>query len=370
MHGFTFPTAVSFFAAIQRVSPVRPLRTLVRTTEERFKPQQLTPFEPSRRCEQDLVLARPGVGLHQRATILRERGRGRTPTIVLGGFVPESTEQVVLFRRFFLRSGDVYYFNYSRVGFSLELACAQLDDLVSELADQGEMPVVFGVSFGGGLTIDWLRRARIAGRVLRLAGVVLVSPVACVEDLLPLGAAKPATLIGRAVKPYLDGSVASEAAIEKSRTIFARMFEAGAQNKSLLHTLMTRTELTRLRSAVMETIRGITHNGARERVQALATMTAPTAYFSQQSLPLTEAPTLILFAEREESVLDANSPTRFVLEAARRAYFPDGCTKRVTARPGGAPVQHASLVFHAFDFLPHLDTFYGKLRQGKLRSAA
>ena len=156
------------------------------------------------------------------------------PTIVLGGFVPDSTEQVFLLRRFFLRTGNVYYFNYPHLGFSLELAYAQLDDLVAELAARGQPPVIFGVSFGAGLALEWLRRTRVAGRAAPLAGLVLVSPVACVEDVFAPGAAKPATLLGRALKPFLGGGPASAAAVEKSRTIFARMFEAGAQNRASL----------------------------------------------------------------------------------------------------------------------------------------
>lgn len=370
MPGFTFAPALSLLAAFQRVSPVRPLRTLVRTTEEHFRPQQLIPYDPIERRAQDAVLGGAAAGLHQRAAILHERGRGRVPTIVLGGFVPDSTEQVFLLRRFLLRSGDVFYFNYSPHGFSIELACAQLDDLVAELAMRGQPPVIFGVSFGGGFALEWLRRGRLAGRTVPLAGVVLVSPVGCAEDLFDPAAAKPATLLGRAIKPFLNAGSATEAAVEKSRTIFTRMFEAGAQNRAALRALMTEPELTRLRAAVIRTIRQITSNGARERVQAMANMPPPTAYFSQALLPLTDAPVLVLFAEDENSVIDRGSPTRFALESAHRAYFPRGQVQRVTALPGGSPVQHASLIFHVFEFLPHLGAFYAKLRHAKLRSAA
>ena len=370
MPGFTFAPALSFFAAFHRVSPLRPLRTFVRTTEEHFRPQQLARHKSAEHGAQDAVLGRAAAGLHQLATILHERGHGRVPTIVLGGFVPDSTEQVFLLRRFFLRTGDVFYFNYSPHGFSIELACAQLDDLVAELASRGQPPVVFGVSFGGGFALEWLRRVRLAGRTVPLAGVVLVSPVGCAEDLFAPTAAKPATLLGRAIKPFLNAGSATEVAVEKSRTIFTRMFEAGAQNKTALRALMTGPELTRLREAVMLTIRRITPDGARERVQAMADMPPPTSYFSQALLPLTEAPALVLFAEHEDIVIDPGSPTRFALESAHRAYFPRGHVQRVMASPGGTPVQHAPLIFHVFEFLPHLGGFYAKLRHARLKSAA
>jgi hypothetical protein len=371
MPALSFAPALSFLAAFQRVSTVRPLRTLLRPAGEKLHLSRARPHVPAVRTAQDRVLARGDAGPHQLAAVLREPGKGAVPTIVLGGFVPDSTEQVFLLRRFFLRTGDVYCLNYPRHGFSLDLLCAQLDDLVTELAaQQRQAPVIFSVSFGSGLLLEWLLRARRAGRHPALAGVVLVSPVACAADLMPPAGVKPATLLGRALKPWFD-SVADgdESPVGKSRTIFTRMFEAGAANKAALHALMTPDELQYLHATVMATIRGITFTGARERVRALQRMTAPPDYFSPALLPLTNAPALILFAEKEEAVLDAGSPTRFTLESAHRAYFPSGRVQRI-AHPFGPPVQHASLIFHVFDFLPALSAFYQRLKTGKLKVAA
>ncbi len=271
----------------------------------------------------------------------------------------------------FLAAGDLYCVNYSRECFSLDRVCAQLDDLVTELVAAGQSPVLFGVSFGAGLILEWLRRARSEGRTPALAGLVLVSPVACVADVLAPGAAKPATLLGRAVKPYLEAATAvSEASVERSRTIFVRMFEAGAQNKQALRRLMTREELEHLRGAVMGTIRGISAEGARQRMHAMAAMRSPTDYFVPTALPLTKAPTLVLFAEREEAVMDAAAPSLFAFRHACHAYFPAGHVREVAARPGDAPVQHASLIFHVFEFLPPLQAFYARVRQLPLRLAA
>ncbi|MBS0631669.1 MAG: alpha/beta hydrolase [Verrucomicrobia bacterium] len=366
MPALSFAPAVSLLAAFQRVSPVTPLRTFMRATEEHFNPSRLAPHTPQVRHAQDAVFAAGATGPHQLCHVLREPGRGRTPTIVLGGFVPESTEQVFLLRRFLLRSGDVYYINYPRNGFSLDLLCAQLDDLVEELTAKKQPPVLFSVSFGGGLVLEWLRRARLAGRNPALAGNVLVSPVACVADLIAPGAAKPATLLGRAVKPWLGTGEVREETVEKSRVIFTRMFEAGAQNKASLRLLMTRAELNRLYAGVMGAIRGINAAGACERVRSLAGMAAPTAYFQPGLLPLTAAPTLIMYAEREETVLDPGSPTRFALTSATQAYFP-GAKVRTIANPFGSPVQHASLIFHVANFLPPLAAFYAARKPAKLK---
>jgi len=370
MPALSFAPAVSLLAAFQRVSPLRPLRSLLRTADGKLHPPRFKPHVPLVRHAQDEVLARGAAGPHQLASVLRETGKGRTPTVVLGGFVPDSSEQVFLLRRFFLRSGDLYGVNYPRNGFSLDLICAQLDDLVEELLSRGQPPVIFSVSFGSGVLLEWLRRSRVAGRDPALAGVVLVSPVACVADMIAPAAPKPTTLLGRALRPYLDSAaLVRDEIVEKSRLIFTRMFEAGAQNKATLASLMTAGELTRLHGAVMGTIRGINATGACERVQALRVMSPPSDYFSQAILPLTAAPALILFAEKEDAVLDRASPTRFTLLNAHRAYFPDS-RAQVVSNPLGAPVQHASLIFHVFDFLPPITAFYQRLKTRRLKTAA
>jgi pimeloyl-ACP methyl ester carboxylesterase len=307
-----------------------------------------------------------------RADVRCEAGAGAVPTIVLGGLVPDATEQVFLLRRFLLKSGSVYYINYPRASFSLDLLCAQLTDLVAELSAIGQAPVIFGVSFGAGVVLEWLRRTRAAGAEPFLGGIVLVSPVTCVADLIAPDVPKPTTLLGRALQPLLDPKrPAAEATVEKARTIFLRMFEAGAQNKAALRQLMTAVETERLREAVMSTIRSVTGPGAHGRVQALASMRSPIEYFSPALLPLSTAPTLVLFAEREDAVLDERAPGRFTFERAHRAYFPQSSVQRVVAGKGQPAVQHASLIFHAFDFLSHLRSFYRCVRRrGPLALAA
>lgn len=370
MPALSFAPGVALITTL-RAAPLRPLQTWMRQTEERFRPRQLLLHEARETQALASAMSRSLADGGELASILRETGTGKVPTIVLGGLVPDSTEQVFLLRRFLLKSGDIYYVQYPRDRFSLDLLCAQLSDLVAELSQRGLPPIVLSVSFGSGIVLEWLRRQRLAGLEPALAGLVFVSPIACVADLLGTAPDKPATLLGRALKPYLDPKITVTAAtVEKSRTIFARMFEAGAQNKAALQVLMSRREVERLRSAVMTTIRGVTWQGAHRRVQALASMRSPTEYFSPALLPLSGAPTLVLFAEREDLVLDEAAPVRLALERAAHAYFPDALVRRVTAGVGDSPVQHASLVFHVFNFLPHLHAFYHRVRRGALALAA
>jgi len=372
MPALSLAPAFSFITAFSRISPAQPIRTLIRTTGYKLRPPRPLPFSPTIRQRQEAVLVSGVAGVHQAANILHEQRKGPVPTIVLGGFIPDATEQVFLMRGFLLKHGSIYYLNYPQHGFSIDLLFAQLDDLVEELSTlHGQSPVIFSVSFGAGLVMEWLKRARRAGRHIDLRGLVLISPVACVEDLLAPGDAKPTTLLGRAIKPYVDPhKLPDHTTVDKSRAIFSKMFESGAQNKESLRMLMTRGELSQLRGAVMNTIRTIQPAGACERVQALRLLEMPSSYFSQTLLPLSDAPALILYAEKESSVIADHSPTRFVLESAHRAYFPQSQHKIITNHRG-SPVQHASLIFHCFNFLPVISAFYRTIKNSKvLRSSA
>lgn len=370
MPALSFAPALSLLFALGRV-PARPLRTWWRTTEHRFRPPSATPHVPRVRTAQDAVRARSaGIPPHG-ANILVERRRGPMPTLVLGGFVPDGAEQVYLLRGFLLKHGSLYYFNYPTDGFSADFVFAQLDDLVSELTQEhGQPPTLLAVSFGAGLVLEWLKQARRAGRTRAIRGLVLVSPVACVEDMLAPGDGKPTTLLGRALKPYLTEDHALEPAVmEKSRALFTRMFESGAQNKEALRGLLTRQELHQIRDAVIATLQSVTPRGAFERVQALRRMESPSGYFSQTLLPLSEAPTLILYAEKEGAVLADHAPSRFALQSAHRAYFPNSWCKTIT-NSRGSPVQHASLLFHCFNFLPPISAFYRRLKKRNALKAA
>jgi hypothetical protein len=334
------------------------------------KPSGPISFSPTITRASDEALLRGDGEARQLATILCEERPGPFSTIVLGGFVPDSTEQVFLLRSMLFQSGSVYYLNYSRRGFSLELLCAQLDDLIEELTTlRGQRPVIFTVSFGGGLLVEWLRRGRLEGRPADIAGAILVSPVACVGDVLDPTESKPATLTARALKPYFDppGKM-SHTVVERSQAIFSKMFNAGAQNRDALLELMNANEIGPFLEGVMISIKGLDFAGASERVRALGKFVEPDAWSAPDRTVLTEAPTLILYAESEGTVLTGNSPTRAALNSGLIQLFPKGECRVVTG--GASPVQHASLIFHHHQFLPHVARFYKDLKTGKVSVAA
>jgi len=370
MPALTLSPALSVLAAFTRFTPPQPLHTFLRTTGYKIRPPRPLPFSPRQSPARDAILNTTAAGPHRLATLLCEKRPGPVPTIVLGGFVPDATEQVFLIRGFLLKHGSVYYLNYPRTGFSLDLLCAQLDDLVEEINTlHGQRPVLFGVSFGGGLILEWLRRARVAGRSPALAGTVLISPVACTADIVAPDEVKPTTLLGRALKPFLDAEAGQVAPgiIEKSRVIFTKMFEAGAQNKASLRALMTGAELRHLHTHVIQAIQSVDFVGACERLAALRQLPILSAWDGGPR-PLSSAPALILYAEKEGAVLHERSPTRAALGTTLSAFFPQG-THRIVAG-GKSPVQHASLIFHYFQFLPHIVAFYRGLKTQPISRAA
>ncbi len=367
MPALSFAPALSLLASLGQVSPAQPIRTLIRNTSRRLNPPRLELLPQTRGPAVRAALARGEAGPEALATVRREARRGPRPTLVLGGFVPEAREQVFVVRGYLARQGSVYYLDYPKADFSLPLFAAQLDDLVAEIAArEGAAPVIFAVSFGAGLVLDWLRRARLSGREpVTPGGLVLVSPVTCAADIVAPGEAKPSTLLGRALRPLLDApNSAAPAAIEQARALFLRMFEAGAQNQAALSTLLTKTEAAELRAGVSASIEGLEAEGALARVRALRDLACPSTYLTPELLPLSIAPTLILYAEKEGAVLREDSPARTAFERAGKAFFPRGEVRTVD-NPRGNPVQHASLVFHAENFLPHFGAFYRRLKHRK-----
>jgi hypothetical protein len=341
--------------------PAAPLRLWLRTTSHRLRPPRPAPHTPRIRHRQDALLATGAAGPQHCADIRCETSAGPQPTLVVGGFVPDAPEAVYLLRGDLLRQGSLYYFNYPRRAFSTALALAQLGDLVEELAaTHRRPPVVLAISFGAGLVLEWLRHCPSPPP---LGGLVLVSPVTGVEDLLDPAAPKPTTLLGRVLRPYLDAASPDTALVERSRTAFLKMFEAGAQNRDALRLLLTREETLRLRDAVLTTIHAIEPAAARERVQALRTF-AP----FQAPRPLHPSPTLILFSEKEDSVLQTRAPGLAALRDHTTDWFPRGRCLTVTNRHGH-PVQHASLIFHARDFHPPIAAFYRSLRTARRHAA-
>jgi hypothetical protein len=299
-----------------------------------------------------------------RCQVFREKGYGTTPTIVIAGFVPDATE-VVEFQRPFLKTfGDIYYLNYPRTGFSSEMFAAQLSDLIEELNNRGESPVLFSISFGCGLTAGFLRKNDTSD--LSIRGMVMVSPVLCTEDLVrPNGDKKGGVrLIESNLRRILkaDCGKAEDVTrqVERARRCFQSLFEAGAENRTMTHRHLS------IRRKIMEVIALTTASGAYERVNALKDFPMP-----DSSEPLFHGPTLTLLAEMEENMLVPTSPSLAAMRCQKThtSIFPNGVVKNVHSHQSGDAVAHASLIFHHSAYNPLLKEWYDKTCEATLVAA-
>lgn len=315
----------------------------------------IKPFTPRLR-RRELALRSRLSSIHAvRNQIFTEKGSGDTPTIVVGGFVPDATEAVEFQRELFRRHGSIYYLNYARTGFSAEMFFAQLGDLIEELNRRGRAPVIFSVSFGCSLVTRFLRHhSRQEG--LSVKGVVMTSPVLCTEDLVRPEEERKGGV--RMLESNLRRILKADAAcgeelsrrVDRARRCFQALFEAGAVNRVLSSRHLS------IRKKIMDVLERTSCAGGYERVLALEEGSAATG-------PIFSGPALVMLAEEEDSLLVPGSPTLGALRDAetRLRLFPRGKCRTVTSPVRGDAVAHASLIFHHHCYNPLIEEWYERL---------
>lgn len=325
----------------------------------------IKPFAPKKRTREFLVKDRVESFHACRAQIFKEKGSGPIPTIVVGGFVPDATEQVEFQRSLFRKYGSIYYLNYPRHGFSLEMFFAQLADLVEDLNSRDQRPVLFGVSFGCGLLTRFLQEGVDAGK-LRVRGVIMASPVLCTGDLIRPESDKVGGVrmlesnLRRILKAGPDGGEMLGRQIERARRCFQALFETGAQNRQLSSRHLS------IKRKIMEVIETTPAVGGYERVLALKQFAGPDGV-----RPIFTGPALTLLAEDEDNLLVPSSPTLSMLRhpVLKKVLFPRGVFWKVTSPTPGDAVAHASLIFHHHCYNPLIKIWYDK-QQAPLLIAA
>ena len=329
-----------------------------------MRQMSIKPFTPRNR-RREFLLKDSVESLHAcRALIYKEKGSGSIPTIVVGGFVPDATEQVEFQRALFREYGSIYYLNYPRHGFSTELFFAQLADLIEDLNNRDQRPVLFGVSFGCGLIARFLQETPEAA-MLRIRGVVMTSPVLCTEDLIRPPHEKSGGVrmlesnLRRILSAGSDGEVLGRQ-IERARRCFQALFETGAQNRVLSSRHLS------IRKKIMQVIENTPAAGGYQRVLALKQFARPDGV-----RPIFSGPALTLLAEDEENLLVPGSPTLAMLRNPdkKKALFPRGLLRRVASGTPGDAVAHASLIFHHHCYNPLIRTWYEKLQAPRLIEA-
>jgi hypothetical protein len=290
--------------------------------------------------------------------IIRQPGAGQTPTIVIAGFLPDATESVEYQRELLARHGDIYYVNFPRERFCTETLFRQVCGLIRHLNARGEHPVLFSICFGSGLVVKLLReRLAHAAPALRIAGVVMISPMLCAADMVCLenGSAEGGPIWQRAARKFFltnthDGI---EHAVGRARRVFASLFR---QERA---TRLMNDRNAGIIERVMATVHEITVTGYYERALALKALTWPEA--GRQ--PIFSGPALVLFAEDEEGVFVPSSPTLAALRrpATAAQLFPAAAIHEVASADDGDRVVHGSIVVHHRYFNPFITAWYAGL---------
>ena len=333
------------------------LMTVATATAGLLRAMAIKPYHQRHR-PRELALWERFHSLHAvRCQVYREKGSGASPTIVVGGFVPDATEAVE-FQRPILRSyGSIYYLNYPRNGFSQELFDAQLADLIDELVLKGQRPVLMAVSFGAGLVVDFLRRASEALHQ-RIRGLLLVSPVLCTDDLIRPdnqrsgGVRMLESNLRKILKADPENQEDLDRQLTRARRCFQALFEAGAENRPL-----TARHLS-IRQRIFGVLEHTSNLGGYQRVLALRSFQSPVdgkAVFSGQ--------TLVMFAEDEQSLLVPGSPALQLADnpSALYALFPEGRICQISSNSDSDPVAHASLIFHQQCYNPRIEQWLNRL---------
>ncbi len=293
--------------------------------------------------------------------------RGPFHLLCVPGLVPDGPEtflrQLSIFRRF----GSVSIVTYPHDRFDLDWVINRLIYELHSLVSSGRRVVLVGVSVGGGICIELLRRLRESDANINLSAFILISPFTCTQDLAPL----LARLYGGIVQESDRGEHGRpEQAVERGRTFFRALASRASKTKSptstyslwtLLNVLtpygFIEMEEERIRSRIERTITNITPQGGLDRVMALREFRGldPVA---DKRRPLTTAPTLILWGSKERHTLTMEGPGTGILcrpDLAIRC-FPDVEVHWLYEK-NGEEVPHASLLKHYRSFNQPLRLF-------------
>jgi pimeloyl-ACP methyl ester carboxylesterase len=277
--------------------------------------------------------------------------------ICLPGLVPDGVETYTRQRAVMRRHGEIAILTYPYRTFELDLVIAAVRNEIATAVAAGLAPVLVGLSIGGGIVIEALRRARDDGSPLPIEGLILVSPMTCTADLSPM--------LTRLVGPIIAESDRCDGnpgvPLERGRALFKTLVvratgqEPVAPWRGLLGLLTPQGFAAwherRLAARIQATLERIPAAGAIARVRALRELRGLDGLIG----PLCEAPSLILWGSKERQTLDMDGPGagRLCRPDLAHRVLPDLEVQWVYDRDGGE-VPHASLLKHAASFNAHL----------------
>ena len=297
---------------------------------------------------------RPSTAEFDETCFLTAVGRGSHHFFLMPGLVPDGPETFLRQQALFRAFGDTTTLTYPYDAFCLDRVIERVGSRIRAAAARGERPVLVGVSVGGGIVLELLRRTQ--AEPLPLAGLILVSPLTCAGDLAPM--------LKRFIDPILNpapGTTQIEA-LEKGRAFFRTLASRSMGErltspwKALFTPPMGWVQLREhaIRVRIERTLDGIPANGGLDRVHAIQSFVG----VHQVRGVLCAAPTLIVWGSRERHTLRMDGPGTSLLCRPDMAYrlFPDAEIHWVY-EPDGEEVPHASLLKHAHAFNPHFKRF-------------
>ncbi|MCB1049465.1 MAG: hypothetical protein H6510_04580 [Acidobacteria bacterium] len=300
-----------------------------------------------------------------RCSIIKEKNFkiGRYPAILVPGFIPDGNEAFFLLRRSFLKYGPVFYVNYPPHHFNKEVLFHQLYDMIWDLnrrslknAGVKPRPFLVGTSFGCRIILSfmqWLDDNNLRAN-LDIKGLVLLSPVLCLEDVVDPTSPRQKTLVGRAVSHLCevepDDVDGIDQAMGRARNIFSKMFTSGRDQlkfneKEQLGVMAIEDEVLRIFDPEFTP-----NQGVFQRYMGLKTEKALSGAY------MSDLPTLVLFAEGESDVLTPNAPTyhQLINNEFLHQVFPNGHVEVVYSLDEKRRVTHSDLIFQADRYLAHI----------------
>ncbi len=302
--------------------------------------------------------------------IFREKyfHRKKNPAILIPGFLPEGNEAFFLVRDCFLKFGSIYYINYPIEHFHKESIFHCFYDMIAQINDrklqhggQGRSPYLVGTSFGGHMIITFLKWLRDKGLTdsLRIQGIVLISPVLCIDDLVDATLERQRTLMGRCVAHMLEVDNHDPATInkhlQKAKNIMMKMFTSGRdmmnfESKNLIPVFAIEDDVLSIFKQPEDNDIGYYYRFLEIKKEPPLTRDF-----------LSEIPTLVLFAEGEKDVMSPKSPTMATFSDVNllRSIFPNGAVEFVYSK-NNRKVTHSDLIFQAERFKDHLEPWLSR----------
>jgi len=319
---------------------------------------------PNPRIESSRKLRLPAPKLETDLVIDRSRGLGPCHFLLVPGLVPDGPETFLRQKKEFLARGDVSTVTWPYEAFDLEVVMATFQRFLDDARKEKRKAVLVGVSVGGGMVLEFLRRCREKGTRAEVAAVLLISPLTCVDDLAPM--------LKRLWVPIVTDTGEPVQALEKGRSFFRQLASRSAGTKGAakgwkaLFAALTPAGIgdlvdASIRKRIEKTLGSIPPSGAIARCKALQLLPGLESGDLVRNR-LTDSPTLILWGSKERHTLNMDGPGTGTLCRPDLAERHFNCAEiHWVYTKKGDTVPHASLLKHDKAFVKPIRRFLKRI---------